>query len=556
MSDQDSRLTLTREIARSGIATVWEGYDTGLGRKVLVKSIHPQYAQESDLRARFEREAQAIARLSHDNVVRIYDLRSDATELSLILEYVEGANLGKLLKERGALPVEVATTIAVDILNGLEQAHAAGIIHRDLKPDNVLVSDRGEVKITDFGLATLKDLPTVTQEGMVVGTPAYMAPEQAEGGEITAATDIFALGLILFEMLTGQRIHQGTSMAETFQNVLKYQPPHFEEFSEVIPEAMAPVLRRMLEKAPGKRFQNAADARDALLEGLPEGTLPKTLVADFLSGETIRRMTPTAAGRTRRGSKILQQVTILLLVVAGVVLIYQFASLTHAPRPVPQGPQPWNPDSSAKTQTGDSTGIKTDTAGTKPVTDQKSSTVGDSSKSKRPVTIIPPPPAKVDTSGNVDPGIPGMLDISCRPWANVYFQDSLLGTTPFPGPLTLPSGPCDLVLLNKDIGLPIVRHLLITPGRTTELKIDLYDYVSRIRIASVKPWAEVYVDGKFEFSTPSSRVIFRPLGKHIITLKHPEYPPYSDTLTFREGDPVREIRVDLTHPPANTDAPH
>ena len=109
-----------------------------------------------------------------------------ADDLSIILEFIEGATLGKLLKDRGALPAEVAVTIAGEILAGLEHAHAAGIVHRDLKPDNVLVSARGEVKITDFGLATLRDQPTVTQEGMVIGTPSYMAPEQAEGGEITA----------------------------------------------------------------------------------------------------------------------------------------------------------------------------------------------------------------------------------------------------------------------------------------------------------------------------------------------------------------------------------
>ena len=282
MAERDSRLTLLRELSRSGIATVWEAYDPTLDRKVLLKAINPQYARESDLRVRFEREARAIARLSHPNVVQIYDLRTAADDLSIILEFIEGATLGKLLKDRGSLPGEVAVTIAGEILAGLEHAHAAGIVHRDLKPDNVLVSTKGEVKITDFGLASLRDQPTVTQEGMVIGTPSYMAPEQAEGGEITAVTDVFALGLILFEMLTGRRVHDGSSLAETFQNVLRYQPPRFDAFRDVIPEAVEPVLQADAGAQPRKTLRlgrrsppgPAAIATGRLSAANPGGGLP------------------------------------------------------------------------------------------------------------------------------------------------------------------------------------------------------------------------------------------------------------------------------------------
>jgi len=168
----DGRLTLLHLISRSNIATVWEAYDSELDRRVLVKYIEPQYSRDEDVRARFLREARAIAKLSHANVVQIYDLRSDEEKLSLILEFVEGLSLRKLLKERGPLPLHVAVTIAAHIAAGLEHAHAAGIIHRDLKPENVMVSRRAEVKITDFGLVTLRDQPTLTQEGMLLGTPS------------------------------------------------------------------------------------------------------------------------------------------------------------------------------------------------------------------------------------------------------------------------------------------------------------------------------------------------------------------------------------------------
>ena len=541
MAEDDGRLTLTREIARSGIATVWEGYDTGLDRKVLVKSIHPQYARESDLRMRFEREARAIAKLSHPNVVQIYDLHTGVEELSLILEYVEGASLGKLLKERGALPLEVAVTLAAGILAGLEHAHAAGIIHRDLKPDNVLVSKRGEVKITDFGLASLKDQPTVTQEGMVIGTPSYMAPEQAEGEDITPATDVFALGLMLFEMLTGTRVHSGTSLGETFQNVLKYQPPHFEDYRDSIPPPLEFVLRRMLERSPSRRYASAKEAYSALLQTQPEGLLPEALIADFLSGEAIRRPTPKGTARAHARSRNVRAAAIVFVVLLVAVAGYRVFSVRPWEKPNPL----LVPDRSDTIKLFAPPDAPIQNPPLPPESSPRGSDVTETPPVTKPIPVKPPV-ARPDTSVASASRELGLLDISCRPWASVYFGDSLVGATPLPNALRIPAGIYNLVLLNPEIGLPIVRNVTVRPGATTDLHVNLYDYVARIRIASVKPWADVYVNGTFELRTPSSKTIFRPLGTYTVTLKNPDYPVHTETLTFQEGTPLREVRVDLT----------
>ncbi len=539
MAETDNRLTLTREISRSGIATVWEAYDAGLDRKVLVKAIHPQYARESDLRARFEREARAIARLSHPNVVHIYDLRSSGDELSIILEFIEGVSLGKLLKEHESLPEEIAVTIAAEILAGLEQAHAAGIVHRDLKPDNVLVSHRGEVKITDFGLASLRDQPTVTQEGMVVGTPSYMAPEQATGGEIGPATDLFALGLILFEMLTGQRLIEGSSLAEAFQSVLKYSQPKLEPHREHIPEAVEPVLRRLLEKQPDKRFHSAGEAREALVASQAEGLLPRTLIADFLSGEPIRR---AAAKRAARAKSHALQITftIALIVITGGVAYYLWETGRSA--------QPL-PTDTLSAQQGP---LISDTSTATPSTQRPPDTLAVLNGGYQPTTGTSPGPKEtrvIETPPVVTPPAvreAGSVEITTRPWASVYIGDSLWGTTPLAKPLRLDAGDYDLVLLNPEIGFPITKKISVEPGEQSNLKVNLYDAVARIRVASVKPWADVYVDGKLELRTPSSRTIFRPLGNHTITLKHPDFPIYTTEVSFKPNDPIYEVRIDLT----------
>lgn len=541
MAEQEQRLTLVRELSRSGIATVWEGYDSGLDRKVLVKSIHPQYARDPELRTRFEREARAVARLSHPNVVQIYDLRADADELSIILEFVDGVTLGKLLKEQGRLPVDAAVTVADEILAGLEHAHAAAIIHRDLKPENVLIATRGDVKITDFGLASLRDQPAVTQDGAVVGTPSYMAPEQAEGASLSPATDIFSTGLILFEMLTGQRVHQGGSLAESLQSVLRYQPPKLEDYGEQIPAALRPVLSRMLERSPGKRYATAKEARQALRETHGERLLPPLLIADFLSGESPRRPAAKRTARSRAWSGPLRTLTIAVLVLMGAGLVFHFATL----RTESQRAHDFEAaaDSTAQNTAPDST------AGGLPSTVITATTPVIQAADSAPVpglppvagTIAKPPPV-------VFPPVQrfGRLDIFCVPWASVYIGDSLVGATPLPGPLRLPAGQYNLVFLNPEIGHPVVRTAEVPADGTLELRVNLFDYVGRIRIASAKPWADVYVDGQFELRTPSSKIVFKPLGLHVVTLKNPAFPDYTDTLVLREGDPIHEFRIDLT----------
>ncbi len=419
MDERDSRLTLLRELSRSGIATVWEAYDPTLDRKVLLKSINPQYARESDLRVRFEREARAIARLSHPNVVQIYDLRASADDLSIILEFIEGATLGKLLKDHGSLPCEVAVTIAGEILSGLEHAHAAGIIHRDLKPDNVLVSVKGEVKITDFGLATLRDQPTVTQEGMVIGTPSYMAPEQAGGGEITVVTDVFAVGLILFEMLTGRRVHEGASLAETFQNVLRYRLAAIRGLSRGDPRGRGsgvaadarPPCRPSVTQRPPK------PARPCWKPS-PRVSCRERLIADFLSGEPIHRPTARAAARTRKWAHPLRAASIAILAIIGVVLVYYFSMVLHTPVETHLPLVLLTPDTTAlrpepSLQPPDTSAPDTARAG----------------EPERPPHQAPGgyQTARFDRDGEIGycrtsaaATEPGYVDISCRPWASVY----------------------------------------------------------------------------------------------------------------------------------------
>ena len=247
--------------------------DTRLGREVAIKVLPESLAGNSEALARFEREARAVAALSHPNILAIHDFGNENGVAYASMELLEGATLRERL-EGGALPPRKAIEIALQIARGLAAAHAKGIIHRDLKPENIFVLADGHVKILDFGLAKIErheraetSAPTMaaqTQPGAVMGTVGYMSPEQVRGAAVDPRTDIFSFGAILYEMLSGKRAFSGDSAVETMSAILKADPPDLTVSRPEIPSALQTVVAHCLEKSPGERFESARDLAFAL----------------------------------------------------------------------------------------------------------------------------------------------------------------------------------------------------------------------------------------------------------------------------------------------------
>ncbi|MCS7309411.1 MAG: serine/threonine protein kinase, partial [Armatimonadetes bacterium] len=197
---------IVREIARSN-DIVWEAVDPELGRRVAIKELNlPEgvtEAQRQERIQRFLREAKAAGRLSHPNIVTIHEVGVDNGRHYIVMEYLEGENLRERLQRQGAIPLKEAVDIALQVLGALEHAHRMGVVHRDIKPENIHLLPDGLVKLTDFGIARIVFEPNITLDGQIFGTPSYMSPEQIEGKEIDPRTDIFSLGVVLYEMLTG-----------------------------------------------------------------------------------------------------------------------------------------------------------------------------------------------------------------------------------------------------------------------------------------------------------------------------------------------------------------
>ena len=247
-------------------------FNQKLGREVAIKTLPEEFAKDEERLARFEREAKLLASLNHPNIAAIYGLEEHVGTRFLVLELVEGDTLADRLKH-GAIPVEESLKLALQIAEALEAAHEKGVIHRDLKPLNIKVTPDGKIKVLDFGLAKAlnttpgsdpSELPTLTttatEEGVIMGTLAYMSPEQARGKSVDRRVDIWAFGAVIYEMLTGERAFPGEAMADCFAMIIE-RNPDYDNLSPGVPPPIRQLVRRCLEKDHRDRLRDIGEAR-------------------------------------------------------------------------------------------------------------------------------------------------------------------------------------------------------------------------------------------------------------------------------------------------------
>ncbi|MBF9068254.1 protein kinase domain-containing protein [Streptacidiphilus fuscans] len=266
------RYVLRDLLGQGGMATVHLADDTVLDRPVAVKTMLGEMSREPSFRERFRREAQAVARLNHTNIVAVYDSGEDDTDGTpvpfIVMEYVEGSSLSSVLRkditELGAMPTEKALKITADVLAALSASHEEGLVHRDIKPANVMLTKRGVVKVMDFGIARAMQsgVTSMTQTGMVVGTPQYLSPEQALGKSVDARSDLYSVGCMLFELLTGRLPFESESALGMAYQHVQETPPAPSSMNAAIPPAVDALVARALRKDPSHRFPTADAMRE------------------------------------------------------------------------------------------------------------------------------------------------------------------------------------------------------------------------------------------------------------------------------------------------------
>ena len=269
---------LTKLMGRGGMGEVYEAIDTRLDRIIAIKLLRPEVVQDATRKARFEREAKALAALKHPSIVTIYSIETIDNITLISMELVKGKTLSNILKHKPKMSVDDVLSISLPVADALGAAHKQGIVHRDIKPENIIVGDNGQVTVLDFGLAKLAVSPLEdtnpdnvqtqaigeTIEGRILGTVHYMSPEQAQGHEISPSTDVFSLGVVLYEMSTGTSPFEGETTLSRLSSLLKDEPVHMQSLNKEVPKEMSRVVKRCLKKDPDRRWQTAIDVRNEL----------------------------------------------------------------------------------------------------------------------------------------------------------------------------------------------------------------------------------------------------------------------------------------------------
>lgn len=268
------RYRLEEVLGRGGMAQVFGAVDETLGRRVAVKVLHPHLAADDAFVTRFRQEAIAAARLTHPGIVGVYDTCSDGRHEAIVMELLDARTLREVLDERGTLDTESVRRIGLRLLDALEAAHNAGLVHRDIKPSNVLLCTDGRVKVADFGIAKAEDHTDITREGSLLGTASYLSPEQLEGAAVDGRSDLYALGLVLYECLVGRIPFEGDSGAAVALARLHVEPVDPRRYRADVPPSLATTVMRALRRDPAERFADAAEFRAALL-----GTSPPPPIA-------------------------------------------------------------------------------------------------------------------------------------------------------------------------------------------------------------------------------------------------------------------------------------
>jgi tRNA A-37 threonylcarbamoyl transferase component Bud32 len=487
-------ITVRDKISESSTTSVYRAVDETLGREVLLKVLHRHLAHDEQVRQRFVREARACATLHSEHIVQVFDLRDYEGSPAIVMEYVSGRPLKEIIEAGHQRTFAFAKKVALGVLSGLSVAHSHGIIHRDIKPGNILVSTAGTVKITDFGLAQVPVSPSLTSEGMVVGTPAYFAPELIQGQPAGARSDLFSLGATLVETLTGERLFEGATYAECLNRISRFTIGSLDAFTSATSPEFVAFLKKLMDPDPGRRF---ATPGEALLTLDPKASSQVGL--------------PLPSQPTRRTMMRVGVPLLALVIVAGALFLVRMS--THDR---PQNNSPVAADSASAHNTAAATTMKTDPA----------RAGGESHDARRSIsdlgTAVPGAERQIPPAPESPTDIAlGSLTFSGNHGAKVRIDDQPVGELPIREQHPVQAGMHTVVFTLPPFD-PIVRIVRVGSGERLDVAVDFLQTAAYLRCLA-KPWAEIYVDDQYRDTTPMNRPIPVSAGQHRIRFHHPSF---------------------------------
>jgi len=476
------------ELIYEGMAAQsFKARDPILNRLVLLKILHPNLSSDTQWVQRFKREAVIQAKLRHPNIVTIYEL-GKGDNFYIASEYVQGMTLKELIAKKGSIDLKTLSPIIVQVVAALRYAHKRGIVHRDLKSANILITEKNEVKLTDFGLAFARDSSTITQEGFVLGTPAYMSPEQARGKKVDFRSDIFSLGVTIYEALSGENPFKGETYADSISRVLNVTPKTLAEVVPNLSKNVSDIVSKMLIKDREKRLSN--------LEELESVFTP-------LVGSTYSRT------RQRR-FRLIYAILVIPVFILVIFLYSNYLSRKNEIKVV----QSEIDSASMPLNVVDTSNL---------------SSIAPQVTVEKPALVYSKPKEEyVDVVLNVSP------------WADVYIDGASIGTTPFVDALKLKKGKHNIVLKNPYFPI-LVEDVVIT--EYCSLTYNLEQRCAFLDI-TVEPWGIIYIDGELVDTTPLERPIPVLLGDHTIRVRHFQLGERSKRVTM-DSTKVYQFSFDL-----------
>lgn len=508
-----SSFVMLEQISESNTTTVYKAHQSVLDRTVLLKVLHKYLLRDKNLVSRFTREAKACALLQCENIVQVYDLTEVEGAPAIVMEFVEGKTLEDVILD-GGCSEELMMRVAVSVLNALSYAHGRGIVHRDIKPGNILVSESGVIKVADFGLAAVSDAPSLTMEGSLIGTPAYMSPEQARGEIVDARTDLFSLGITLIETLAGERIFLGGSYAECMNRIQNFRLESIERFSEKMSVPMLEFLKHLLAPDKEMRFSSADEALNFLNSFTGEGK----------GAKGIKKIV------VKNRKKTFLLAAIGLIVVVASVSLYIVVNLSERNM---KAVSPNAVDSSHQVAAEEQT--------LRPERQNNDNILGVSNKKISPVGTLSAKGAfhsdQTKTTGNGALTDSGYISIVCKPWADVSIDSEYVGKTPLSGSIKFPAGR-HVVTFTNPFFVPIIRGVEVQPKNLSSVEADFLKDAGYIFV-TVLPWGNVYVDDLRRDQTPLSKPIPVSAGVRRLRIQNPSFRDIMENVKVIPGDTLK-----------------
>ncbi len=487
-------------------AAVYLAHHIYLDKEVVLKTLNTRELTDQSLLERFKREAKILARLDHPNIIKVLDFGVFENFFYISFEHFKSRSLREWLAENKLSPAE-KENLLIQLARGLHAAHESQVIHRDIKPENILVNHYLHLKIADFGLALLLNEPALTHKASIVGTPSYMSPEQIRGEKLTLQSDLFALGIVTFELFAGRNPFLGSDLNETFTNIQLKSESVLRQETENIPEKIRVVIEKLLQRDCNKRLASAQEILN-LLEN---------------SNERTAEITQPAPSRQRG---LLQKWVIAAACLIALLVGWQLLRV-----PIP-------PDvTESAGRVSDSVEAKQEVPAAKNLT------------ASNPSILIPSFPREKSDPKNLEPAMEilqhtasvsngfGELSIQCLPWAEVYLDSQKIDTTPLKKPLVLPAGQHRLILRHPQY--PAYSQIIqIQPEAVTAVHADL-DTLFGYLDCRIFPWGDIFIDGQYAAQTPLQHPLAIQSGNHVLIIKNPRYAEVKQKIVILKRDTLR-----------------